>query len=127
MIAALLFGSAGLTGCSGQTPAAPERAAIAFAQAIAASDGARACTLLSADVSSAIADSTGMPCPAAILREDVPAPSQVRDAQRYGHQAWVITGTDTVFLSEFPDGWKVIAAGCQARPDKPYDCAVSGG
>lgn len=116
-----------LSGCSGRDTAAPERTVTAFARAISASDGERACAFLSVEVSSTVAESTGMPCPAAVLRADLPDPSSVRSAELYGHQAFVTTGTDTLFLSEFPDGWKIIGAGCEPRGDKPYDCAISGG
>jgi hypothetical protein len=34
---------------------------------------------------------------------------------------------DVVFLSTFDSSWKVIAAGCTARPAQPYDCIVQGG
>jgi hypothetical protein len=34
---------------------------------------------------------------------------------------------DTVFLAEFPDGWKVVAAACTPRDRLPYDCQVEGG
>ena len=121
-----------LSGCSDPNRGSPGgtgpgSTAAEFAQAVASSDGRLACTLLSAQVSSAIADSRGMPCPAAVLKAGLPAPSAVREVRRYGRQAFVTTGTDTVFLSEFPGGWKIIGAGCSPRGDKPYDCAVSGG
>jgi hypothetical protein len=35
-------------------------------------------------------------------------------------------GTDTLFLTEVAGGWRVSAAGCTARPGRPYDCEVSG-
>ena len=34
---------------------------------------------------------------------------------------------DVVFLADFPEGWKVTAAGCVPQPDAPYDCKVQGG
>ena len=34
---------------------------------------------------------------------------------------------DTVFLATFPGGWRVVAAGCTPRGDRPYDCTVAGG
>jgi len=123
----IAVGTVLLAGCAGPDITGPERTATTFARAISASDGELACTLLSAEVSSSLADSAGVPCPAAVLTQDLPTPSAVRDAQRFGHQALVTTSTDTVFLSEFPDGWKIIGAGCRVRGDRPYDCAVSGG
>ena len=33
---------------------------------------------------------------------------------------------DTVFLAVFPGGWRVTAAGCTPRGDRPYNCTVQG-
>jgi hypothetical protein len=116
-----------LSGCSGPDLSGPEDAATSFARAVADADGARACALLADEVSAELADTAGAPCDQAVLRQSLPAPAAVRRAERYGRQALVVTGTDTVFLSEFPAGWKIIGAGCEPRGDRPYDCAVSGG
>jgi hypothetical protein len=116
-----------LPGCAGPDTTGPEGTTTAFFRAVSQADGARACALLSAEVSTTVAESAGAPCPTAVLAAHLPAPAPVLRAEIYGHQAWVTTRTDTVFLSEFPDGWKVIGAGCQVQGDKPYDCAVSGG
>ena len=118
---------AALSGCVGPDPTGPEQAATAFARAVSASDGTAACSLLSPEVSADVADSAGTECAQAVLHEDLPAPSPVTNAQIYGHQAWVRTGTETVFLSEFAAGWKIIGAGCVPQGERPYDCAVSGG
>jgi hypothetical protein len=116
-----------LSGCAGPETTGPARAAADFARAVSVADGELACALLSEQVSSTLTDSTGMPCPAAVLQEGLPAASPVRQVQRYGHRALVTTDTDTVFLSEFPTGWRIIGAGCRPRGERPYDCAVSGG
>jgi hypothetical protein len=120
----------GLSACAGPDTTGPERAATAFGQAVSAAEGSRACALLSPKVVTELADTAGKPCPEAVLTlltAKLKAASPVRAAQRYGHQALVTTDTDTVFLSEFPGGWKIIAAGCEPRADQPYDCTVSGG
>ena len=39
--------------------------------------------------------------------------------------AWGLYGA--LFLSQFPDGWKVVAAGCIPQPGRPYQCTVEGG
>ncbi len=66
-----------------------------------------------------MAQSAGTSCAAGILQEDLPKPSPAVRTQVFGHQALVETRTDTVFLSEFPQDWKVIAAGCTPQGDKP--------
>jgi hypothetical protein len=127
-----VIAAAALAGCSGADPAAPERAATSFEQAVAAADAEAACALLSPAVRAAVGEDAGGSCPDA-LRESPPpssSPDVVR-ASRYGRQAVVVTAADTLFLSEFADGWKVIAAGCTREPGagngKPYDCAISEG
>jgi hypothetical protein len=119
---------AGLTGCGGAGTAAPEAAATSFARAAAAGDGAAGCRILSPSVAEEVARSAGTSCADALRGSPPPGAASVRDARRYGRQAVVVTAGDTIFLSEFPDGWKVIAAGCTRQPgDEPYDCTVSGG
>jgi hypothetical protein len=62
------------------------------------------------------------------LGEERPAVGgAVRRVDVYGAQARVVLERDTVFLSRFPTGWKVTAAGCVPRPGRPYQCAVKGG
>jgi hypothetical protein len=114
-----------LSACS--SAGAPEAGAVAFARAVSVRDGAGACRLLSPQVAAALSESAGMPCAQVVIEEDLPAPSPVRETKVYGKQAWVTTGTDTIFMSEFPGGWRVIGAGCRPQGDQPYDCAVSEG
>jgi hypothetical protein len=116
-----------LTGCAGPDPAAPTSAAVAFVQAVSSSDGAQACALLSEDAMNALVENQGSDCAQAVLQEQLPHPAPVVRHQIFGRQALVVTRTDTMFLSQFPSGWKVIAAGCQPDGDKPYDCSISGG
>jgi hypothetical protein len=109
--------AADLTGCSGADPTGPERAAASFEIAVAAADAEAACELLSPAVRAAVGEDAGGSCPDAV-RESPPASSpDVVRTSRYGRQAVVVTAADTLFLSEFPGGWKVIAAGCERGPD----------
>ncbi|QES47254.1 hypothetical protein DEJ50_04825 [Streptomyces venezuelae] len=50
----------------------------------------------------------------------------IREAEAYGRQAIVRMAGDTLFLSLFTAGWKVVAAGCTPRPGRPYDCLIKG-
>lgn len=46
----------------------------------------------------------------------------------YGTMAQVSTAQDTLFLSRYPDGWRIVAAGCRpGRDDEPYTCTVEVG
>ena len=44
-----------------------------------------------------------------------------------GQWARVRLSDDTVFLGMFAGGWRVVAAGCTPRGERPYDCTVAGG
>jgi hypothetical protein len=96
-------------------------------QAVARSDGATACDLLAPRTAAEVADSEGKSCPDAILQEHLPAPGRTRSTQVFGQWAQVRMDGDTLFLAVFPDGWRVVAAGCTPRrEDEPYNCAVQG-
>jgi len=130
--AACAAGVLGVAGCGGADPAGPERAATAFARAAGAGDGAGACALLSPPARAALGEDAGGSCADAVRESPPPSSTSVVRAERWGRQALVVTGEDTLFLSEFSDGWKVIAAGCRRQAaaetsNLPYDCTISGG
>ena len=121
-------GPLALGGC-GAAPGsdAAGAAAQAFHAALAASDAASACALLAPETLSKLEDSTEQPCTEALPGEDI-APAPLDRVSVYGQSAFVETsGGSAVFLARFVDGWRVTAAGCEPRPDLPYDCAVEGG
>jgi hypothetical protein len=101
--------------------------AVRMRAAIDKKDGATACTLLAPDTASEVAESAGKACADAILEEDLPTAGTVVDSAVYGQWAQVRLADDTMFLGAFPDGWRVVAAGCTPRGDRPYDCALQGG
>ena len=100
--------------------------ALRMLSAVQRQDGAAACAVLAPDTAMSLAES-GKPCAEAILQEDLPAPGAVTASQVYGQWAQVRLTGDTVFLGVFPDGWRVVAAGCTPREDRPYDCVLAGG
>jgi hypothetical protein len=115
-------------GCSlGPAEAGPRSAAQSFAVAWAQHDGAAVCALLAPDTRAAVAQSSKQPCAKGVLGEDLPRSGAVRGTRVWGRAAQVSFTGDTVFMSRFPGGWKVLAAGCKPRPGKPYDCQVEGG
>jgi hypothetical protein len=124
MVAALVA----LAGCGSTGGRAEAASAVAtrLLTAIAGGDGAAACAVLAPGTTAELEESAGKPCPEAILDEDLPEPGPVDRTAVYGQWAQVRLATDTVFLGVFPGGWRVVAAGCDARGDRPYDCTLQG-
>jgi hypothetical protein len=118
-----------VAGCAsvGDRETAASAAAVRLLTAVQSKDGQTACAGLAPDTAAEIVQYAGEACPQAILDEDLPAPGVVTSAVVYGQWAQVRTSTDTLFLAVFPGGWRVIAAGCTPRNERPYDCVVQGG
>jgi hypothetical protein len=127
-VAALVVASFALTGCGSLAPdsSAAAAAAIAFRSAVRRSDGVAACRLLSPDVVSAVAQSAAKPCSTAIVGSGVGGRSRPLHVDAYGQNARAVFADDVIFLADFPAGWRVTAAGCTPRVDRPYDCSVEG-
>jgi hypothetical protein len=100
--------------------------AVRFLTAVAGQDGGTACALLAPATAEKVAGTGEKPCQQAVLDEDLPDPGTVTGTDVYGQWAQVRLTGDTVFLAVFPAGWRVVAAGCSPRPERPYDCAVEG-
>lgn len=117
-----------VSGCGALAPdeSAAAATATAFRAALHRSDGAAACSLLSPETVHAVAQSAGKPCPQAILEEHLGGTGSPVRVDAYGQNARVVFGDDVVFLADFPQGWRLTAAGCTPRGDRPYDCLVKG-
>ncbi|MEW1638929.1 hypothetical protein AB0469_33345 [Streptomyces sp. NPDC093801] len=125
---ALAVLAAGGCGAPGPREDDAVTAALAFETALGSSRYAQACSLLAPRTRRDVAAAED--CGRALAKENLPvatgrASSAV--AEVYGRQAKVRLTGDTLFLSQFDRGWKVIAAGCTPRPEQPYDCRVKGG
>ena len=129
MLRALLL-CAGVLALSTGCAAAPgtgavTRAADDWLAAARAKDAEALCRLLTpAAAESAVTG--GQTCPQAVGDLDLPADGPVGPIQIWGDRAQVKAGTDTLFLTKVAGAWRVSAAGCTARPGRPYDCEVSG-
>ena len=128
---ALLAGLAVLAlvtgGCAGASDAEVSSVSDEFRQALASQDGSGACGLLSPQTVSELEQSSGQPCSAAVLDEHVPSAGDPVSVRIYGRMAQVRYADDTVFLSRFHDGWRLIAAGCQlSGTAQRFDCQVKG-
>ncbi|MEU3722709.1 hypothetical protein, partial [Streptomyces sp. NPDC031705] len=98
----------------------------AFERALTASDYAGACELLAPATREQLEQEEKRSCAEALSGEDLPRGGPVRGTEVYGRQAMLRLTDDTLFLSQFHGGWKVVAAGCTPRPDRPYQCTLKG-
>jgi hypothetical protein len=117
-----------LTGCAGggERGDAAGSVALRMLTAVESDDGPAACAVLAPDTLAELEESAQKPCAEAILEEDLPQPGAVTGTEVYGQRAQVRLTGDTVFLAVFPDGWRVVAAGCTPRGERPYDCELEG-
>ena len=115
----------GTVACSSQQESDASAAADAFYRAIDAADGGSACNLLTSTSRQELQESSGKPCPVAVL-EEVKASGGDLQVSVYGTMAQASSAADTVFLHRSHGRWLVVAAGCQATPAGPYDCKVTG-
>jgi hypothetical protein len=115
------------TGCTSGSADTVDSVADRFHAALAAHDGRAGCALLAPETRSELEQSSGKSCPDALLEENVPTTGRPDDTSVFETMAQVRYAGDTVFLSRFPTGWRVMAAACTPQPVGPYDCRLSGG
>jgi hypothetical protein len=128
MTVALACAAATLTSCGGTQDDDVADVASVFASALAAGDGAAACAVLAHSTRSELEQSTGDPCDEAILDEATRTVGSRVDVDAYGTMAQARYERDTLFLTRFQSGWRVMAAACTPRPSGDgYDCKVKGG
>jgi hypothetical protein len=114
------------TGCNGSAEIGPVQDVTArFESALTDNDGPAACALLAAEAVRRLHDLRPEGCAQALPTLALPA-SPPSSTQVWGDTAQVQTTTDTVFLRRFPDGWRIIGAGCTPRDERPYQCKVDG-
>ena len=83
--------------------------------------------MLARSTKSELEQSTGDPCETAILDEAIQALGARIDVDAYGTMAQARFEQDTLFLTRFESGWRVLAAACTPRPSvDSYDCRVKG-
>jgi len=115
-------------GCGSQREQDASRVAKRFYSAVAAKDGAAACSQLSEDAVAKLESEEKASCPDAVLELDLGLPAgQERSTDVYLTSAKVdLAGGDSVFLDQTGDGWRISAAGCQPQPgeEKPDECEV---
>ncbi|MET9696800.1 hypothetical protein ABZY31_07735 [Streptomyces sp. NPDC006529] len=131
MRAALCAGAVGaLVGGCGAPAALVEGAQSAgtgFERALRSGDHASACRLLAPETLGQLEQNGKTTCAQALGAQELPKAGAVRAIEVYGRQAMLRLDGDTLFLSRFSGGWKVVAAGCTPRGEQPYQCALKGG
>lgn len=83
------------------------------------------CGLLVPATRAALESEGSASCPALI--DGLPlSGGTVTSVEVWGGDAQIRLGRDVVFLTETGQGWRVTAAACEARGERPYDCEVDG-
>ncbi len=114
-----------LTSCVGTQDEAAGTAAQRLLDAVAQGDGASACAVLAPAARAELEDTSGKPCPEAVLDEDVGSASTPEAVEVYDRMAQVRFASGPVFLSRFDGEWLVVGAACTPEPgDRPYDCSI---
>ncbi|WP_309051641.1 hypothetical protein [Streptomyces sp.] len=124
-----LLAAAVLSGCGATAPRedGARRAAGRFTAALAAQDFGAACGLLAPGSREELTEDGKAPCDRALRSLELPSGGGARAVEVHGRQALLRTDDDTVFLSQFDEGWRVTAAGCVPQPDDlPYRCSLKG-
>lgn len=119
---------ASVSGCAGMNPGTSEAAvaALDFHSALASGDYGRACGLLIPSAVEKVEAGAPGTCAEKLSQLDVPVAAAVQDSAAYGRNAQVVMDQDTLFLARSGDGWRITAAGCTSRGERPYDCEVEG-
>ncbi|MWA08941.1 hypothetical protein [Streptomyces sp. BA2] len=129
LVAVLL---ASLSGCGSvqEREDSASAAVLRFQESLRTTDTTRGCAALAPGTRDELEQNAELPCPRALSDAGLPeagTADEARVVDVYGRQARVVTNRDTLFLSSFPGGWKVTAAGCTERPAMPYQCLIKGG
>lgn len=114
-----------LAGCGDSQDDAVDSAVRTFYAALTAGDGDGACAQLAPATRAELEQSSGSPCPAAVLAEGVPDVTEPREIEVFGTMAQVHFDREVTFLTRFADGWRVVAAACTPVRSR-YDCSIQG-
>ncbi len=97
----------------------------AFQRALRSDDLVGGCRLLSDEARNSLESASTRSCPVALAALELPT-GEIRSIEVWGGNGQIQLQSGTVFLAQFDTGWRITAAGCERRPDLPYDCDVKG-
>jgi hypothetical protein len=124
ILCALAATGCGVSGDEAEVRDVTER----FYEAVRGDDGGAACELLSAEAAKALEGQTGQKCDDVITRLEYEG-GDVEGVVVYVTNAKAETSAgESTFLSEEPDGWRIVAVACRpetGKPrDRPFECEV---
>lgn len=127
-LAAAAAVAVGATACSGSNPGSAEAAAAAtmFHDDVRSGDVEAACGLLAPGTVEELEEGEPGSCATKLREVDLRTTSTVLESKAYGSDAQVVLDEDTVFLVQSGQNWKITAAGCTSRGERPYDCLIDG-
>ena len=129
VVMAIATAAAAVSGCGRDGDRAEARAvADRFFAALRQDDGQAACAELSTGTRAELESQEGEPCRQAIGSAGL-QPARVLRVQVFITNAKAdLSGGESVFLDQGPDGWELSALGCKPEggepADRPYDCEV---
>ena len=110
-----------LSGCS--SAAAPDARAAAAAFATVGPEAR--CDLLAPETLRTLLMEEETSCAEAVAALPL-GTGEVLSAEVWGDEALVRMTDDTLFLTRVDSEWRVSAAGCEPRPERPYVCQLEG-
>lgn len=124
LLAALAL--AAVAGCQAAGADSAQQVASEFVAAVADSDAEHACELLAPRTVELLESLRPEGCQRALPELELPE-AEVSSIDVWGDAAQARSGRDVLFLRELGDGWRVVAAGCQAgEGGEPYQCVLQG-
>jgi hypothetical protein len=117
-----------VSGCSALNPGTDAAAQTVqrFHGELAAGNAGQACALLAPNTVEGVEQGDTGSCADKLAQVTLPHSGVVTDSRAYGRSAQVLVRDDTVFLTRSGNEWKITAAGCIPRGERPYDCDVKG-
>jgi hypothetical protein len=125
---AILASTTVISGCSALNPGteAAVNTVQRFHDELAAANTGQACALLAPTTIEGLEEKETGSCPDKLAQLSLPPSGAVTESRAYGRSAQVLLQDDTVFLTRSGNKWKITAAGCTPRGQRPYDCKLKG-